>query len=94
MTRLLRDRLLLAWALLVVVTLIASRIGGPHSAGWLGGAAIVTTVVLSIAIAKVAVVMFTFMEVAGAPLVLRVIAALWLVTVLGGLLSAYFGLLP
>lgn len=94
MTRLLRDRLFFAWVLLVVVTLVSSRIGGPDSVGWIGSAAAVTTAVLCIAMAKVAVVIFTFMEVSGAPVALRIIAGVWLGVVLAGLLVVYFGILP
>lgn len=94
MPRLLRDPLILAWALLVAVTLVSSRIGGPHSVSWIGGAAAVTIAVLCIAYGKVAVVMFAFMEVRGAPLALRVLCAVWLTVVLSGLLGVYFRILP
>lgn len=94
MHRLLRDPLILAWLLLVAVTLVSSRIGGPHSPGWIGSAAAVTVIVLCIAYAKVAVVMFTFMEVRAAPIVLRLLCAAWLAVVLTGLLAVYFGVLP
>jgi len=94
MARLLRDPLFLAWALLVAVTLLSSRIGGPDPGIALASAAAVTVTVLSIAFAKVAVVMFAFMEVRGAPVALRVLCAVWLVAVLSVLLSLYFGLLP
>jgi hypothetical protein len=94
MVRFIRDPLFLAWALLVAVTLVSSRIGGPHWAGWIGSTAAVTVAVLSIAYAKVAVVMFAFMEVRGAPLALRVLCSVWLAVVLGGLLAVYLGLLP
>jgi len=94
MLRLLRDPLFLAWALLVAVTLVSSRIGGPDPGITLDSAAAVTTIVLSIAFAKVAVVIFTFMEVRGAPAVLRTVCAFWLVGVLALLLALYFGILP
>ncbi|MDG2005496.1 MAG: cytochrome C oxidase subunit IV family protein [Novosphingobium sp.] len=94
MLRLLRDPLFLAWSLLVAVTLVSSRIGGPNPGIDVGSAAAVTTIVLSIAFAKVAVVIFTFMEVRGAPVVLRVLCSVWLFGVLGALLALYYGILP
>lgn len=94
MSRLLRDPLFLAWALLVAVTLVSSRIGGPDPGIPLASAATVTVIVLSIAFAKVAVVMFAFMEVRGAPLALRILCSFWLIGVLGTLLSFYFGIMP
>lgn len=83
------DRLALAWLLLVAVTLFSTEIGG--GASWFGSPAVVTAAVLAIAFAKVTVVMFTFMELRGAPLVLRLLAAGWLAVVLGVLLAAYAG---
>jgi hypothetical protein len=92
MNRLLRDPLLLAWALLVLVTLVSAEIGGPDPAIPLASAAAVTVAVLCIAFAKVAVVIFAFMEVRGAPMLLRLLCAAWLCGVLGTLLALYFGL--
>ena len=92
MARFLRDPLFLAWALLVAVTLVSSRIGGPDPVIALASASAVTVIVLSIAFAKVAVVMFAFMEVRGAPLALRLLCTVWLLVVLSVLLSLYFGL--
>lgn len=92
MTRLLRDPLFLAWALLVLVTLVSAEIGGPDPGILLPGAAAVSVTVLCIAFAKVAVVIFTFMEVRGAPVVLRLLCAAWLCAVLGTLLALYFDL--
>lgn len=94
MPRFLRDPLFLAWALLVAVTLFSSQIGGPDPGIALDSAATVTTIVLAIAFAKVAVVLFAFMEVRGAPIVLRALCAVWLFGVLGALLALYFGILP
>jgi len=94
MPRLLRDPLFLAWILLVAVTLISAQIGGPDPGISLASAATVTTIVLVIAFAKVAVVIFAFMEVRGAPLVLRALCCVWLVVVLGVLLALYFQILP
>jgi hypothetical protein len=94
MPRLLRDPLFLAWAVLVAVTLFSSRIGGPDPGIALDSAATVTTVVLAIAFAKVAVVIFAFMEVRRAPIVLRTLCVIWLLGVLGTLLALYFGILP
>jgi hypothetical protein len=92
--RLLRDPLFLAWAGLVIVTLVSALIGGPDPAIPLAAAATVTAIVLTIAFAKVAVVMFVFMEVHGAPVDLRLLCTLWLAGVLGVLLALYFGILP
>lgn len=90
MPALLRDRLALAWLVLVAVTLFSTEIGG--GASWFGAPAIVTLAVLCIAFAKVAVVMFAFMELRTAPLMLRLLAAGWLSVVLGVLLASYAGL--
>jgi hypothetical protein len=94
MLRLFRDPLFLAWALLVAVTLLSARIGGPDPGIVLASASAVTVTVLSIGFAKVAVVIFAFMEVRGAPMALRLACAAWLVVVLGVLLAFYFGLVP
>ncbi len=91
MGKLFADRLLRTWVLLVAVTLLSSLIGGAGGAARLGSAALVTVLVLGIAFAKVAMVMFTFMDLARAPLALRVIAGLWLAGALGALLAIYFG---
>lgn len=93
MGKLFADRLLRAWALLVVVTLLSSQIGGAGGAARLGSAALVSVLVLGIAFAKAAMVMFTFMDLARAPLALRLFAALWLAAALGVLLAVYYGML-
>ena len=85
------DRLLRTWALLVLVTLLSALIGGSGGAARLGSAALVSVLVLAIAFAKVTMVMATFMDLARAPLALRVIACLWLAAALGVLLAIYFG---
>ena len=92
MGKLFADRLLRTWALLVAVTLLSSLIGGAGGAARLGSAALVSVMVLGIAFAKVAMVMLTFMDLARAPLALRVIAGLWLAGALGALLAIYFGI--
>jgi hypothetical protein len=89
--RLLRDRLVRVWSLLVAVTLLSALIGGAGGAARLGSAALVSVLVLAIAFAKVAMVMFTFMDLTRAPLALRAIACLWLAAALGVLLAIYFG---
>jgi hypothetical protein len=90
MSALLRDRLFRTWLLLVAVTLFSAEVGG--GASWLGSPAVVTAAVLGIAFAKAWMVMFTFMEVRGAPLALRVLATVWLVAALGVLLGIYGGM--
>lgn len=85
----LRNRLTLTWALLVAVTLFSTEIGG--GASWFGSPAVVTVTVLAIAFAKAWMVMFTFMELRGAPPALRLLASAWLATALGVLLAIYFG---
>lgn len=87
----LRDRLTLTWALLVAVTLFSTEIGG--GASWFGSAAVVTVTVFAIAFAKVWMVMFTFMELRGAPLALRLLASVWLAGALAVLLAIYFGVI-
>lgn len=83
---LLRDRLLRAWLLLCAVTLLSLVIGGS------GGAA-AGYAVLAIAFAKAALVMFAFMDLARAPLVLKIIAGVWLAGALGLLLAVHAGAL-
>ena len=92
MGKLFADRLVRTWALLVAVTLLSSQIGGASGAARIGSAALVSVVVLGIAFAKAAMVMFTFMDLRQAPLALRVIALVWLAAALGALLAIYFGL--
>ncbi len=77
---------MLAWLLLCAVTLVSLAVGSSGSAA--AGAA-----VLTFAIAKAAMVMFAFMDLARAPLALRLIAAAWLALVLGLLLAAHSGML-
>lgn len=81
---LLRDRLLQAWALLCAVTAVSLIVGG-------GGGAAVGFAVLAIAFAKAWLVMFAFMDLARAPLALRIFACLWLVGALGVLLAVHAG---
>jgi hypothetical protein len=90
MGKLFADRLHRTWALLVAVTLLSSLIGGAGGAARLGSAALVAVLVLGIAFAKVAIVMFTFMDLRRAPMALRVIAGVWLAGALGVLLAIYF----
>ena len=91
MAKLLSDRLLRVWALLVAVTLLSSQIGGAGGAARLGSAALVSVAVLAIALGKAWLVMFTFMDLRGAPLGLRIFACVWLAAALGVLLAIYFG---
>ncbi len=93
MPKILRDRLVLAWAFLVAVTLISSLIGGSGGLGLAAGPTAVTLVVLGIAFAKVGLVMHTFMELHHAPLPLRLVCLLWLIAVLAVLLATYAGVL-
>jgi hypothetical protein len=81
-----RDPLLLAWLGLCAATVLSLVIGGSDGVG--GGSA-----VLGIAFAKAGVVMFVFMDLARAPLVLRLAATAWLACVLGALVAIYAGLL-
>jgi hypothetical protein len=87
MPALLRDRLLLVWALLVGVTLFSAGIGG--GASWFGTPGMVAVAVLAIAFIKAGMVMFTFMEIGRAPIALRFLAAGWLVAALAVLLAIY-----
>ncbi len=84
MSALLRDRLFQAWILLCAVTLLSLVIGGASGAA-------VGVAVLAIAFAKAWLVMFTFMDLARAPLALRVIACVWLACALGTLLAIHAG---
>jgi Prokaryotic Cytochrome C oxidase subunit IV len=91
MGKLIHDRLLLIWALLVAVTLLSSQIGGAAGAARIGSGAVVTCAVLGIAFAKAGMVMVHFMELRHAPLWLRAAAGVWLLAALGALLAVYAG---
>jgi hypothetical protein len=93
MTALLRDRLFLVWLLLIAVTLLSTMIGGAHGIAAAGQGAVATVAVLAIAFAKIWLVMANFMEVRGAPLALRLLAAGWLTAVLCLLIAIYAGIL-
>lgn len=94
MTDFLRDRLFIAWLLLIAVTLLSAMIGGAHGFAATGHGAVATFAVLGIAFAKVWLVMMQFMEVRGAPRALKIICALWLLAVLAILLAVYAQVLP
>lgn len=90
MRGLLRDRLVLAWVALALVTLLSSQLGGHH---WLKPMA-TSIAVLTMAFAKAGVVMFEFMELRQAPRLLKALALAWLVIVLAVLLAVLGNLLP
>jgi hypothetical protein len=94
MTDFLRDRLSIAWLLLIAVTLLSAMIGGAHGFAATGHSAEATFAVLGIAFAKVWLVMSNFMDVRRAPRPLKVICAIWLLAVLTILLAVYQKLLP
>jgi hypothetical protein len=94
MRGLLRDRLFLAWALLVAATAVSATVRTVEGGAGAAGRAAVTAAVLAIAFAKAWVVMFAYMDVRGAPFALRALATTWLAVALGVLLAAYAGLLP
>jgi hypothetical protein len=94
MRALLRDRLFLAWALLVGATALSVTVRTAEGSAGAGGRAAITVAVLAIAFVKAWVVMFTYMEVRGAPFALRALCTAWLAIVLGILLAAYAGVLP
>ncbi len=94
MTDLLRDRLTIAWLVLIAVTLLSAMIGGAHGFASAGHGAEATFAVLGIAFAKVWLVMSHFMDVRGAPRPLKIICAVWLVAVLAILLAVYARVLP
>jgi hypothetical protein len=93
MPAVLRDRLFVAWALLVGATLVSAAIGAFVPPAGIDRRAAVTAAVLAIAFVKAGVVMFTYMDVRGAPLALRGLCAAWLAIVYAGLLAAYAGVL-
>ena len=94
MTLFLRDRLFIAWLVLIAVTLLSAMIGGAHGFASTGHGAEATFAVLGIAFAKVWLVMSHFMEVRGAPRALKILCAVWLLAVLAILLLVYSGILP
>jgi hypothetical protein len=91
MAAFLRDRLVVVWLALLAVTLLSSMIGGADGLVRSGGGVLATVTVLAIAFGKVAAVMFTYMDVRGAPLALKLLCALWLIIVLTVLVSVYLG---
>ena len=94
MPAVLRDRLFVTWLLLVGATLTSSAIGAFIAPAGIDRRAAVTVAVLAIAFVKAGVVMFTYMDVRGAPWALRVLCTAWLAVVLAVLLAAYAGVLP
>jgi hypothetical protein len=91
MTTLYRDRLVIVWLLLIAVTLLSSMIGGADGLAKASGGILVTIAVLAIAFLKVAAVMFTYMDVRGAPPALKVACVVWLVVVFSVLTATYMG---
>ena len=91
MRAVLRDRLFVAWALLVGATLVSSEVGAVAGPAGINLRTAVTATVLTIAFVKAWVVMFTYMDVRGAPLALRALCTAWLAGVLAVLLTAYAG---
>lgn len=80
-----KDRLLLVWAGLVVATLVSYLVGHDHSA--IGEVGVV--VALLIAFLKVRFVGLDFMELKGAPPVLRIAFEAWSVLVAGMVVVLY-----
>ena len=93
MPALLRDRLFVVWALLAAVTLLSAAIGGVIGAAWITSPVAITAAVLTIAFVKAWMVMFTYMDVRGAPFALRVLCTGWIAVVLAVLLAIYAGIL-
>ena len=91
MTRLLRDRFSVVWLLLAGMTFVTWETGSADGRAQIDSAAAATVVVLVLAIAKVALVMDTYMGVRNAPIALRALCGAWLTIVLGLLLATYFG---
>lgn len=89
MTSLIRNRLMIVWALLTAVTVVSwlvSRDGGAaHQIN-----STVTTVVLLIAAVKAQLVIWHFMEVRRAPLWLRTVTSGWVIGLFGSMLGVYF----
>lgn len=81
----LKDRLVLVWAGLVVATLVSYVVGHDHSSvGQVG-----VVVALLIAFLKVRFVGMDFMELKSAPLVLRIAFQAWCVLVAGMVVALY-----
>ena len=93
MPALLRDRLFVVWILLVAVTLLSAAIGGAIGRAWVTSPVAITSAVLAIAFVKARIVMFTYMDVRGAPFALRALCTGWIVVVLAVLLAIYGGVL-
>jgi hypothetical protein len=89
--QLLSERLFVVWLALIAVTLISAQIGGTNGLAGTHHGAAVTIAVLAIAFAKVAIVMFTYMDVRQAPRALKIVATTWLVVVLSVLVTVYVG---
>jgi len=89
MTRSAPVTLLLVWAALAGITLLAWWIGAHHGSGPLRPQAAVALSAIAITIVKVRIIMREFMEVKHAPPLLKRITDAWLALFAVGMLAAY-----
>jgi len=83
-------RLILAWAVLAGITLLAWWIGAHHGAGTPKPDAAVALSAIAITLVKVRVIMREFMDVRSAPAWLKRVTDGWLVVFGAAMLLAYF----
>jgi hypothetical protein len=82
-------RLLTVWLALSAITAISWWIGSPHGHGAFKPNAAITFSVITIAAIKVRFIMREFMEVRQAPILLRRLTDIWLLSVAVALLGIY-----
>jgi Prokaryotic Cytochrome C oxidase subunit IV len=85
MADLIKSRITLVWALLVVVTCLSWS--STQGSGWLSDPRIATSLVMLIAFLKVRYILLEFMETREAPLWLRVTCEAWVVVVCAAIIA-------
>jgi hypothetical protein len=84
------ERLMVPWAVLAGVTLVAWWIGAAHGTGPLRPDAAVAVSAIAITLFKVRLIMREFMGVKRAPMQLRLVTDGWLAVFGAAMLAAYF----
>jgi hypothetical protein len=90
MQQLLHMRLVLVWAALTGVTLLAWWIGARHGPGPLRPDGAVAVSAIAITLAKVRIIIRQFMDVRSAPSRLKLVTDTWLAVFGAAMLLAYF----
>jgi Prokaryotic Cytochrome C oxidase subunit IV len=85
-----RNRLLIVWAALTLITLVSWGIGASHGTGPIRPDAAVALGAIAITLIKVRVIIREFMDVRAAPKKLKTVTDAWLITFGLAMLAAYF----